>query len=594
VIRFWDTYLKPERSSLWYTTLQKSSTGGRYELSAKIPVNALKGTPLTCPNWPSAPFEGPGYDISTTGLLVNVRDPQFNPADTTQSGLWYVRLSTFTETPAPKLHKINVPGYDGSTSSAVFSPSGKMAAFLKQKNGKKESDWNRIFTIHNLTDSDSNRTFEISAVKSIKAKDYWELSPTSIMWSNDGHELYVTAEDHGRGKLFRTPLFIPSLISIEVIPIPISSDGVITTIYPLSTDPSERRLFINKTTLTDNSIFALLNPITTTQTLLSSLTSHGSALGLSPSQVSEITFPGAGNHPIHAWVMRPSTFSPEKTYPFALLIHGGPHSAWTDAWSTRWNPAIFAEAGYIVMLPNPTGSTGFGHAFLDAVNGDWGGAPYRDLEACFSYIEENMSYVDTARAVALGGSYGGYMVNWLAGQPLGKRFRALVCHDGIFSTYSMLATDVVAGLPEDMGGPLTTAPGKRHWDRFDPAQHTEGWGTPMLFIHSDLDYRCPITEGLAAFNVCQMRGIESKFLRFADEGHFVLGRENSLRWHEVVLRWCGRFVGMEGEGEESRHGNGGADKNMDGTQRDGMGKSGFAWKAYSVKLRGQAIQDRFR
>ncbi|MCJ1248114.1 hypothetical protein MMC30_005329 [Trapelia coarctata] len=552
LIRFWDSYLKPERSTLWYTTLQKSSAGGRYKLSTEDPINALKGTPLTCPNWPSDPFTGPGYDISTTGLLVNVRDPQFNPAEMLINSLWYIPLQTFTENPAPKLHEIKVPNYDGLTSSAVFSPSGKMAAFLKEKDGTKHSDWNHIFMIHNIADFD--RISEISAVKNTTTKESWDLSPTSVIWSSDGHELYATAEDHGRGKLFRIPLFISRRMSQNTIPIPVSTDGVVTSVHPLSTLPSEKRLFINRTTLTDNSIFAVINPVTETQTLLSSLTSHGAALGLSPSQVSEVTFKSPSNHDIHAWVMKPSTFSPRNRYPLAFLIHGGPHSAWADAWSTRWNPAIFAEAGYIVVLPNPTGSTGFGHAFQSACNGDWGGAPYTDLEACFSHIEEHMSYVDTARAVALGGSYGGYMINWIAGQPLAKKFKALVCHDGIFSVYSMLATDVVAGLPEELGGSLTTKEGKEKWDRFDPAQHTEGWSTPMLVIHSDLDYRCPVTEGLAAFNVCQMRGIESKYLRFPDEGHFVLKRENSLRWYEVVLGWCDRFVGEEEEKVERQEG----------------------------------------
>jgi len=543
LIRFWNTYLKPERSSLWYTTLQKSSAGGRYKLSTDDPTNALKGTPLTCPDWPSDPFSGPGYDISTTGLLVNVRDPQFNPAEMLINSLWYIPLRTFTENPAPKLHKIQVPNYDGSTSSAVFSPTGKMAAFLKQKDGTKISEWNSMFLIYNMTDSD--KVSEIVAVKNTTTKEPWDLSPTSLVWSNSGHELYATAEDHGRGKLFRIPLFTARRMSIDVIPMPISSDGVVTSVHALSNIPTDKRLFVNKTTLTDNSIFTLINPITETQTLLSSLTSHGAALGLSPSQVSEIMFKSPSGRDIHAWVMRPFSFSPKNRYPLAFLIHGGPHSAWADAWSTRWNHAIFAEAGYVVVLPNPTGSTGFGNAFLSACDGDWGGAPYVDLEACFSHIEENMSYVDTARAVALGASYGGYMINWIAGQRLAKKFKALVCHDGIFSLYSMLGSDVVAGLSENFGGSLTTKKGKEKWDRFDPAQHTENWSTPMLVIHSDNDYRCPVTEGLAAFNVCQMRGIESKYLRFSDEDHFVLRRENSLRWHEVVLGWCRRFVGEE-------------------------------------------------
>lgn len=197
-------------------------------------------------------------------------------------------------------------------------------------------------------------------------------------------------------------------------------------------------------------------------------------------------------------------------------------------------------------MPNPTGSTGFGTNFIESITGEWGGRAYKDIENCFAYIESEMPFVDTDRAVALGASFGGYMMNWIAGQPLARKLKTLVCHDGIFSVYNMLASDVSSSLNTDFGGHLWDA--KHKWDKWDPAQHTQNWVTPMLVIHSDKDFRCPITEGLAAFNVCQIRGIESRFLNFPDENHFVLKRENSLRWHRTVLGWINKYASNEGSG----------------------------------------------
>jgi dipeptidyl aminopeptidase/acylaminoacyl peptidase len=178
--------------------------------------------------------------------------------------------------------------------------------------------------------------------------------------------------------------------------------------------------------------------------------------------------------------------------------------------------------------------------------GNWGGTPYDDLVSCFEHVEKTMPFVDINRAVAAGGSYGGYMANWIAGHPLGKRFKTIINHDGVFSTSSMLATDLPTMFLEDLGGP----PGGENrdlWDRYDPSRFTGNWSTPMLIIHSDNDFRCPIVEGLAAYNVCQLRGIPSRFLNFPDENHFVLKRENSLKWYKTVLGWANKWAGVKGK-----------------------------------------------
>lgn len=276
-------------------------------------------------------------------------------------------------------------------------------------------------------------------------------------------------------------------------------------------------------------------------------------LSLPESSVRSLWWKGDKEHPVHALMVLPSFFDKNKRYPLAYLIHGGPQGAWSDSWSTRWNPAMFAEQGYITICPNPTGSTGYGQAFTDAIQNNWGGSPYIDLEKGFEHIREHLSFVDTDRAVALGASYGGYMMAWMQGHTLSKHFKALVMHDGVFSMTSQLASEEQYFPMHDLGGPLWQR--QQMYDKWDPSRHASNWSTPMLIIHSEKDYRLTIAEGLSAFNVLQGKGIESRFLTFSDENHWVLGEENSLLWDLVVLNWCNRFVGLaEVRDREGRNG----------------------------------------
>jgi dipeptidyl aminopeptidase/acylaminoacyl peptidase len=241
-------------------------------------------------------------------------------------------------------------------------------------------------------------------------------------------------------------------------------------------------------------------------------------------------------------MMKPSFFKADHTCPLAYLIHGGPQGAWNDQWSTRWNPAVFAEQGYVVICPNPTGSTGYGQGFTDAIRNQWGGLPYEDLVKGFEYIESELDFVDTSRSVALGASYGGYMMNWFQGHDLGRKFKALVCHDGVFSMTGQLASEEQYFPLHDLGGPIWDR--QEIYDKWDPSRFTKYWDTPMLVIHNERDYRLTISEGLSAFNVLQMKNIESRFLSFPDENHWVLKPENSLVWHLVVINWINKFVGL--------------------------------------------------
>ncbi|KAL9033438.1 MAG: hypothetical protein Q9214_007519 [Letrouitia sp. 1 TL-2023] len=400
-----------------------------------------------------------------------------------------------------------------------------------------ESDKNRIVMVTQIDESPSSTEL----LGSKDGAGLWDRSPSAVRWSVDGKMLLVQADEHGNEILFKLDLLIAPDDASKSLPQPLTGSGAVSDVQTLQNGSNE--LFVSGSNLVDSSIYSIINPSNPAKTkLVSSSSRNGLSFGLSDDQVLDLWFKGSGDYKVHALVVRPSNFSPENKYPLAYLIHGGPQSAWTRSWSTRWNPAIFAEQGYIVVLPNPTGSTGYGQAFVDDIQGEWGGLPYEDLVQGLDFIRDNLSYVDASRAVALGASYGGYMMNWFQGHSLSKRFKALVCHDGVFSMANQISSDEQYFPNHDLGGPYWKA--KETWEKWNPARYTGNWSTPMLVIHSERDYRLPISEGLAMFNVLQERGVDSRFLTFSDENHWVLGQENSLVWHTVVLNWINKHAGL--------------------------------------------------
>ncbi|KAL8972195.1 MAG: hypothetical protein Q9183_000678 [Haloplaca sp. 2 TL-2023] len=561
IVRHWDEYVTPEKNAIWYGELKKVNS--RWSLESL--ANALKDTGLESP---IPPFGGKDhYDISATGLLFVAKDPSLNPAFNTKCNFYRVPISDFSKRPSWKPQKLELEALQGAASSPVFSADGTSAAFLQMKQNGYESDRNHLVYIADIAQVDDPDSLITSAqLLRLELDGFeWDRSPSSICFSPDGRMLLLVAEDEADDVLFKIDLE-EALSASSQHPQRLTGSGAVSDVQVLRS--GSRELFVSSTSLVDNSIYKIIDPsgaddsntwakddqLTTSlspesrERVVSSHSSNGNAFGLSNEQVSEIWFQGAGDHQVHALVVRPSNFSESKTYPLAYLIHGGPQGAWARSWSTRWNPAVFAEQGYIVICPNPTGSTGYGQAFTDAIAGSWGGLPYQDLVKGFEYIKENLSYVDIDRAVALGASYGGYMMNWFQGHELGRVFKALVCHDGVFSMADQMSSDEQYFPNHDLEGPYWQS--KETWERWDPSRFTGNWSTPMLVIHNELDYRLPISEGLAMFNVLQERGIESRFLTFSDENHWVLKEENSLVWHTVVLNWINRFVGLPSYAEE--------------------------------------------
>lgn len=306
------------------------------------------------------------------------------------------------------LQQVIVPAYEGAATSPVFSQDGTKAAFLMMKARGYEADKNHIFVLPDVSDPTLTPQRAFAATE----QGSWDRSPGSVTWTHDGENLLVTAEEYGAGKLFQIP---GDLTRQE--PRVLTHQGYIGDVRPLPGG----HIFVSGSSLSDNSFYAIVDPLLppargdTLTTWTNSNSQDGNKFGIKPEQISSIWTPASNpkvNKEVHSIVLRPSTFDSSKKYPVAYLIHGGPQGAWGDSWSTRWNPAVFAEQGYIVIAPNPTGSTGYGQAFTDAIRRNWGGDPYQDIVNVFEWASKNMPEADHDRAVALGASYGGYMMNW--------------------------------------------------------------------------------------------------------------------------------------------------------------------------------------
>jgi dipeptidyl aminopeptidase/acylaminoacyl peptidase len=262
--------------------------------------------------------------------------------------------------------------------------------------------------------------------------------------------------------------------------------------------------------------------------------------------------PGAGGTPIQYWLLTPPGFNPSNKYPVVFLIHGGPQGVWGDAWSTRWNPALWAAQGWVVVAPNPRGSTSFGQKLVDEISGDWGGKVMTDLNAVFDAVAK-LPYADPSRMGIAGASYGGYAVNWIIGHT--DRFKAAVSHDGVFNLESMsMATEELWFTEWEFGGRPWDPKAREQFAKWSPHLHAHRIKTPTLIITNELDYRVPVDQGLQMFTLLRRNGVPAEMIVFPDEGHWVLKANNSRYWHEQVFGFLKRFLqsGTNGTGGGNR------------------------------------------
>ncbi|HEX5759240.1 MAG TPA: S9 family peptidase [Thermoanaerobaculia bacterium] len=356
----------------------------------------------------------------------------------------------------------------------------------------------------------------------------WDRSPSEIALSRDGRTLYATALDTGRQSLFAIDLAsgaVRKLVAGGTARAPgVAGDRIVFT---LEHQRSPAELFSVRPDGGD------LRQLTT----FNAEELAGVALG----EPEQFTFTGAGGDRVYAWVVKPPALPPGGKAPVAFIIHGGPQGSSSDNFHFRWNPQVYAGAGYAAVLVDFHGSTGYGQAFTDAIRGDWGGKPLEDLQKGLAAALARYPWMDGERVCALGASYGGYMVNWIAGR-WPDRFRCLVSHDGTFDQRMFYYSTEELWHPEwEHGGPYFENP-EGH-EKHNPVLHVDRWQTPMLVIHGALDYRIPETHGIAVFTALQRRGIPSQLLHLPNENHWVLKPASYAFWQETILAWLARWLG---------------------------------------------------
>jgi dipeptidyl aminopeptidase/acylaminoacyl peptidase len=361
----------------------------------------------------------------------------------------------------------------------------------------------------------------------------WDASADGIVLSADGKTLYTTASELGQH-----PLFAVSLANGEVSQV--AGDGSISAF-----DLQGQTLAFARNSLTSGDQLFVATPAG----------SHPRGITASAGErlkdvrfgaFEQFHFIGWNNETVHGYVVKPWNYQPGKKYPVAFLIHGGPQGSFGNGWSYRWNPQTYAGQGYAVVMIDFHGSTGYGQAFTDAISQHWGDRPLEDLRKGWAAAQKQYAFLDGARACALGASYGGFMVNWIAGNWFdanGKSpWRCLVNHDGVFDQRMMgYATEELWFTEWEQGGTPYAVP--RNYERFNPVNHVDKWRVPMLVVHGQLDFRIPVEQGIGAFTALQRRGIASQFLYFPDENHWVLKPHNSVLWHDTVNAWLQQHLG---------------------------------------------------
>ncbi|MGZ6971579.1 MAG: S9 family peptidase, partial [Thermoanaerobaculia bacterium] len=365
-----------------------------------------------------------------------------------------------------------------------------------------------------------------------------DLSVEEFCLSPDGRNVYLTADNEGRRDLFEVSLSggAPKLLK---------KGGAIGSVKA----GAGRLVFTEASLTAPPEIFSLPFEEKSASPAAKSPQAQAKALtdenrswrkDVTFSAAESLSTTGAGGARVQYWLVKPPMFDPAKKYPVVFLIHGGPQGAWEDGWSFRWCPSLWAAQGWVVVLPNPRGSTGFGQKFVDEISGDWGGKVMVDLDAVFDAVVK-MPFVDAARQGIAGASYGGYAVDWIIGHT--GRFKAAVTHDGVFNLESMTTvTEELWFTDWDFGGDPWTAKAKEQFAKWSPHLYADRITTPTLVITNEKDFRVPVDQGLQLFAVLRRKGVPSEALVFPDEGHFVLKPLNSKRWHEAVFGWLKKWL----------------------------------------------------
>lgn len=399
--------------------------------------------------------------------------------------------------------------------SPHYSPNGQFVAYRAMARPGFEADKYRLI----LYDRENGRRLNLT--------ESLDRSVDEILWSPDSSSLYITYQEKGRVNLSRISITDENREQIL--------EGHFISSLCLSPD-GNKIFFLKQAIHQPAEIFSLDLKTKTINQLTSVNKKLFSQLEMNPTE--EFWFEGAEGEKIHGFLLKPPFFNPSKKYPLIMLIHGGPQGAWSDNFHYRWNAQMFTSPGYVVAMINFHGSTGYGQAFTDSISGDWGGKPYVDIMKGLDYLLSNYDFIDKEHLAAAGASYGGYMINWLEGQT--DRFNCLISHAGVFDLRSMYGTTEELWFPEweFRGTPWTN---KEMYEKWSPSFYVQNFKTPCLVIHSQNDFRVPVTQGFQLFTSLQRMNVPSKMLYFPDEDHFVQKPQNAELWWKTVHDWLKQY-----------------------------------------------------
>ena len=535
--RQWDAWTTSTRRAIFYACLERGSTG-RYILTTVYNAYASNAQKI---ERPVQVFGGTSdFAVSPRGIVYTAMDPRKSPAFHTTADAYYVNLDDFKQPPG-ETSRLIVEDFEGTASSPTISPDGHKLALLKRK---KDGTLAHQPCIVVWTDFAFNSSCS-QLLRDEQGSSTWDLSPETVAFQDD-NTLLLLATESAMVSLYT----VEANPTIDKPPRKVFGQDMIGALYPCG----PTHVLASSSSLIDNGTLRLIDVFASSPEIetLSSLSNGGKEFGLSESQVEDLFVKGAGDYQVHSLVMTPTGFSPDKSYPVCFLIHGGPQMALWNAWNNfNTNPQVFASQGYYVVCPQFTGSQGYNQQFVDDVSGDWAGRPYKDIVAVFEHIKENVKGADTSRAILGGLSYGGYMTNWIQGQPFGREFKALFTINGIFSTHGFLARDNVYFIREEFKGfPWDSEESRSLIDRANPDRCAGEWKTPHLIVHTERDFLIPIEQGISAFNLLQLKGIESGLLIFEDEHHLIVKPENVAILFDTIFGFCNPKVGLSFSGQK--------------------------------------------
>jgi len=494
--RHWKSWTPATRSHIVYIPLWVGSTGD-----------------LTPGEFDAPPFSvggGDEFDVSPDGReVVYARNTDKRQEVSTNSDLFTAQIAGGT----PK----RLTTRTGADTSPRYSPDGHWIAYRSQARAGYESDLWELW-LYNRLDGTSHRITS-------KFDDWVE----SYAWAPDSKSIYFTAPMKSKTAIYETALddSAPKLLWQGG-----SADA-------LAVSPDGKTIYFDASSLTGpNDIYALTKIAGGARAVKITHENDSLLSQITAGATQDYWYTGAAGARVQALLIKPPNFDASKKYPAIVLIHGGPQGGWGDAWSYRWNPQMFAARGYVVFMPNPRGSYGYGQKFVEEISGDWGGKAYVDIMNGVEKLAA-MPFVDGTRIGAAGGSYGGYMVDWILGHT--DRFKALVSHAGVYDLKSEY------GVTEELWFPEWEFKGNP-WDnpelyqRWSPDNYVKNFKTPTLVSHGELDFRVPINQGLELFTALQRREVPSKLLYFPDEGHWVLKPQNSKLWYQTVGDWFDQYL----------------------------------------------------